>query len=47
MDAESVAMYIIKKSDRNNCIVLAEFNTSRVAGTRAGKKAYVWYDEGI
>ena len=46
MDAKSVAMSMIKKGDRNNCIALAEFTFSRVASVRGGGNAFVWYDEG-
>ena len=45
-DDKSVAMSMMKKGDRNNCIALAEFTKSRVDSVRVGKHAFVWYDDG-
>ena len=47
MDDKSVSLSMIKKGDRNNCLALAEFTTSRVASARGGNHAFISYDEGI
>ena len=46
MDAKSIAMSMIKKGDRKNCIALSEFTTSGVASGRGGEHAFVWYYDG-
>ena len=46
MDSKLVAMSMIKKGNRNNCINLAEFSLYRVASDRGGKHSIFGYDEG-
>ena len=43
VDAKSIAMSMIKKGDRKNCIALDEFTLSSVVSDRGGKHAFVWY----
>ena len=40
-----MAMSMIKKGGKKNCIALAEFTTSRVASDRGFGRAFVWYYE--
>ena len=46
VDSKSVAMYVINKGYRKNCIALDGFTTSRVTSDRSNKHAYFWYGEG-
>ena len=40
-----MAVFIIKKDGKKNCIALAEFTTSRVAFARGVGRAFIWYYE--
>ena len=45
MDAKSVSMSMINEGERNNCITLADFNSSGVASDRGVEHAIVQYYE--
>ena len=46
VEYKSVLMSMIKKGNRKNCIVLAEFTLSRVAFARGEEHAFDCYDDG-